>query len=224
MKEYRIQDKKITIYLASAHPAPVIYLNTVIEEGPTIYDILKNSTAANFTLVTISGLDWNHDMALWDCPAIAKNIPPCTGGALEYLTFLQDKVIPTVEKEIRIVPMWRGIAGYSLAGLFALYTLYQADVFSRAACISGSLWFPGFREYVFSQKTKGNPEHIYFSLGNKENRTRNPYLKTVEENTKVIEEYFRKSGVDTIFQLNPGNHYNHSPERTAAGIQWILER
>ena len=36
-----------------------------------------------------------------------------------------------------------GIAGYSLAGLFALYALYKTDAFTRVASMSGSLWFPG---------------------------------------------------------------------------------
>ena len=31
-------------------------------------------------------------------------------------------------------------------------------------------------------------------------------------------------GVDTVFQLNPGNHYDHGAERTAAGIAWFLNR
>ena len=48
--------------------------------------------------------------------------------------------------------------------LFALYTLYQADVFSRAACISGSLWFPGFREYVFlSENERQSGTYLFFS-------------------------------------------------------------
>ncbi|ERL11412.1 hypothetical protein HMPREF1248_0438 [Coriobacteriaceae bacterium BV3Ac1] len=31
------------------------------------------------------------------------------------------------------------ISGYSLAGLFALWSLYQTDIFKGAACVSGSL-------------------------------------------------------------------------------------
>ena len=62
-------------------------------------------------------------------------------------------------------PRWRGIAGYSLAGLFAVYALYRTDVFARAASVSGSLWFPGFREYVFSHTPLCRPDCVYFSLG-----------------------------------------------------------
>lgn len=55
------------------------------------------------------------------------------------------------EKVIGGVPRWRGIAGYSLTGLFALYyAIYQTDLFSRVGSISGTLWFPGMKEYIFS--------------------------------------------------------------------------
>lgn len=120
--------------------------------------------------------------------------------------------------------LWRGLAGYSLAGLFALYSLYQTDLFSRVASMSGSLWFPGFTDYVFSHEMKKRPEHLYFSLGNQECRTRNPYLKTVQDNTEKIEHYYAQCGINTVFQLNPGNHYKNAVQRTAAGISWILNR
>ena len=40
-----------------------------------------------------------------------------------------------------------GVEGLpDLAGLFAVYATFQSDVFDRVASISGSLWFPDFRE------------------------------------------------------------------------------
>ena len=70
---------------------------------------------------------------------------------------------------------------------------------------------------------KAKPRRLYFSLGNKESKTRNPYLKTVQQNTQEIYEFYRSQGVDALFQLNPGNHFVHAPERIAAGIGWMLE-
>lgn len=63
---------------------------------------------------------------------------PFTGGADNYLRLLTEEIIPAAEKEINGVPCWRGIAGYSLAGLFALYGIYQTDLFSRVGSMSGS--------------------------------------------------------------------------------------
>lgn len=132
--------------------------------------------------------------------------------------------MPEAEEKMEIKPQWRGIAGYSLAGLFAVYSIYQTDIFSRVASVSGSLWFPGMKEYVFSHEPKRRPDCIYFSLGDKESKTRSPVLKTVRQNTEEMAGFYQSQRIDTIFQLNPGNHYHNAVERTVAGIRWLLSR
>ena len=114
-----------------------------------------------------------------------------------------------------------GVGLLAAAGLFALYALYGTDVFSRAASVSGSLWFPGFREYVFSHEPKRRPDRVYFSVGDRESRTKNPVLQTVQENTEAICGYYREMGICTTFRLNPGGHHERPAQRTAAGIQWL---
>lgn len=163
-------------------------------------------------------------MVPWDSPPAFKNTEPCTGGADDYLRLLTEEIIPTAEREIPGVPRWRGIAGYSLAGLFALYAIYQTDLFSCVGSMSGSLWFPGIKEYIFSHELKRLPDYMYFSLGDKENKTRNPFLRSVRQNTEEIHAFYQSKGIDTVFRLNPGNHYNQAVERTAAGLCWLLRR
>lgn len=157
-------------------------------------------------------------------PPTFKNADLCTGGADDYLRLLTEEIIPAAEKDLGGVPRWRGIAGYSLAGLFALYAIYQTDLFSRVGSMSGSLWFPGMKEYIFSREPKRWSDCMYFSLGDKESKTKNPILRTVQENTEEICAYYQRKGIDTVFQLNPGNHFVQSVERTAAGIIWMLSR
>lgn len=41
---------------------------------------------------------------------------------------------------------------------------------------------------------KAKPERVYFSVGNKESKTLNTYMKTVENNTREIESISRKHG------------------------------
>jgi len=157
-------------------------------------------------------------MVPWDSPAAFKNSESFTGGANKYLRLLVEEIIPEAEKGLNGAPQWRGIAGYSLAGLFAVYAVCQIDVFSRVGSISGSLWFPGIKEYIFSHTPKRQPDYMYFSLGDRESKTRNPVLKTVQQNTEDIQVFYWGKGVDTVFQLNPGNHFVHGVERTVAGI------
>lgn len=216
--------KTISIFPSLEVNVPIIYLNTFSDEGQKVYETAQAAGCPPFTLVAISDLDWNHDMVPWDSPPAFKNAEPCTGGADDYLQLLTEEIIPTVEKGINGVPSWSGIAGYSLAGLFALYAIYRTDLFSRGGSISGSLWFPGIKEYIFSHEPKRLPDYMYFSLGDKENKTRNPLLRNVRQNTEEIRSFYQAKGIDTAFQLNPGNHYNHAAERTAAGLCWLLSR
>ena len=224
MQALEIGSKNISIFLSTKPRTPIIYLNTFSDEGRKVYEAAQATGCLPFTLVAVSDLDWNHDMVPWDSPPAFKNAEPCTGGADDYLRLLTKEIIPTAEKELAGVPSWRGIAGYSLAGLFALYAIYRTDLFSRVGSMSGSLWFPGMKEYIFSHEPKCQPDCVYFSLGDKESKTRNPVLRSVRQNTEEIQSFYQDKGFNTIFQLNPGNHYDHAAERTAAGIAWLLSR
>lgn len=224
MYTFSTQGKMVSIFPSLEANAPIIYLNTFSDEDQKVYEASQAAGCPPFTLVAISDLDWNHDMVPWDNPPAFKNAEPCTGGADDYLRLLIDEIIPTAEKEIDGVPRWRGVTGYSLAGLFSLYAIYRTDLFSRVGSMSGSLWFPGMKEYILSHEPKRRPDHIYFSLGDKESKTRNPILRNVRQNTEEIQASYQGKGIDTVFQLNPGNHYDHAAERTAAGIAWLLSR
>ena len=224
MHTFTTNGKTVSIFPSSEANAPIIYLNAFSGEGQKVYEATQTAGCPPFTLVDVSDLDWNHDMAPWDSPPTFKNADPCTGGADDYLRLLTKEIIPAAEKEIGGIPCWRGLAGYSLAGLFALYAIYQTDLFSRVGSMSGSLWFPGMKEYIFSHEPQHQLDCIYFSLGDKESKTKNPILRTVQENTKEICAYYQRKGIDTVFRLNPGNHFVQSVEHTAAGIDWLLSR
>lgn len=216
--------KTISVYPSAGSDMPVVYLNTFSEEGDSVYQLLQNMSCADFTLVAISNLTWNHDMSPWDIPPISKGDTPCTGGADDYMKLLTEEIVPKAEEYVQGKPLWRGLAGYSLAGLFAVYSVYRTEIFSRIASISGSLWFPGIMEYVLSHEMKNSPEHLYFSIGDRECRTSNSYLQAVQKNTEELEAYYKGKGVDTVFQLNEGNHFKNAAKRTAAGIMWLLDK
>ena len=224
MYEFPIGGKIVSVFPGNVPDAPVIYLNTYSDEGRQVFQTAQATSCPSFTLVAISNLDWNHDMAPWDNPAVFKGGEPFTAGADDYLRLLVEEILPRAEKDLIGTPVWRGIVGYSLAGLFALYAICQTEVFSRVGSISGSLWFPGLKQYIFTHEPKRPPDRIYLSLGDRENKTRNPILRSVQQNTEEIYDFYRSLGLDAVFQLNPGNHYDRAAERTAAGIAWLLSR
>ena len=224
MFHFTTGNKTGSIFPSREATAPIIYLNTFSDEGRKIYEAAQVAGCPPFTLVAVRNLDWNHDMVPWDSPPAFKNAETCTGGADDYLRLLTEEIISTAEKEIGGVPCWRGIAGYSLAGLFALYAIYRTALFSRVGSMSGSLWFPRMKDYIFSHEPKRLPDCMYFSLGDKESKTRNQVLRNIRQNTEEIHAFYRGKGIDTTFQLNPGNHYNQAVERTVDGLCWLLSR
>lgn len=224
MQIFTTDGKTADVFPSIEAEAPIIYLHTFSNEGQQVLEAAQAADCPPFTLVSIRNLNWNLDMVPWDSPPAFKSASPFIGAADNYLRILIEEIIPSVEKEITGIPCWRGIAGYSLAGLFALYAIYKTDLFSRVASISGSLWFPGIKAYILSQAPKRWPEHLYFSLGNKESKTKNQVLKDVQQNTEEMHAFYQDKGIDTVFQLNSGNHYNHAVERTAAGTCWLLSR
>lgn len=119
--------------------APVIYLPVVMGDGTEVYERCRELGCPPFTLVAIGGLDWNRELSPWGCDGTVRDAEPFGGQASGFLDELLNWIIPEAESSLPQPPTWRGIAGYSLAGLFALWTLWQTDAFSRAASASGSL-------------------------------------------------------------------------------------
>ena len=221
-EKFNIKDKVITLYKSSETNAPLIVFNTFEGDSEDVYQALQNTGCTFLNLLVVGNIDWNHDMSPWYMPSIYSKEKSFSGGAEEYLRLLIDDILPKAKEMIEGEPKFIGIAGYSLAGLFAVYAMYKTDVFDRVASMSGSLWFYDFIEYCKRNDCRKLPDKIYFSLGDKEANTRNPVLKTVEDNTRELAEYFKKLGSEVIFELNPGNHFTDTILRSAKGIKAIL--
>jgi len=222
--QFTVSGKAADVYPSAAPDRPIIYLNTFSGEGGNVRQALEKMGCPDFSLVAVSSLEWDHDMAPWDIPPISKNDTPCTGGADDYLHLLTEEIMPQAEEMAPGTPCWRGLAGYSLAGLFAVYAMYRTDLFQRIGSMSGSLWFPDFKEYAMTHELKGKPEHLYLSLGDRECKTSNAYLKSVQSNTEELAAFYQSRQIDTVFRLNPGNHFVDALKRSAMGIQWLLTR
>ena len=221
-EKFKAEGKEAALYHSREPGSPLIIFNNYDGDGQSVMEEAAKLEEKDFSLLCVGNFNWDHDMTPWYCPPVSPKAAPCTGGADEYLKLLLDDIIPECLKRVNGTPSHISIAGYSLAGLFALYALYQTDVFERAASVSGSLWFPGFKEYVFSHEMKRKPEKLYLSLGDKEAKTGNRYLKAAQDNTESIAAYFRESGMDVTFEMNPGNHFRDAALRSARGILAII--
>ena len=171
----------------------------------------------DWRLIAVKVDDWNKDLTPWKvAPVFGKE--GFGDGAPETLNFLLDNVIPEVSGESKKL----FIAGYSLAGLFALWAAYETDVFTGAVAASPSVWFPGWIDYAGSHEFKASK--AYLSLGDKEAKTRNQTMAKVSENILQLNEMLEQAGIGCIFEWNPGNHFRDADKRTAKGMAWILDK
>ena len=166
-------------------------------------------------------MDWNRELSPWSAPKAFRNGADFEGQGPVLLDVLTHQIIPLTEKHLRCAPEFRGIAGYSLAGLFALWAVYQTDLFDRAASISGSLWFDGFLDFMRTNTPK--TKLVYLSLGDREKAVKNPRLAVVEDCTVQAVELLREQRVPTVFEMNRGGHFQNVPSRIACGIQALKD-
>ena len=146
------------------------------------------------------------------------------GRGRQWLPLLTGEVVPQVERLLDAPPAWRCLAGYSLAGLFAVWTAFQTDLFTRILSASGSMWYPGWLEYARQHETAVPLQGVYLSVGDKESTSRNAVLQTVGERTQALADLLASRGVNVKFELNPGNHFKNPPLRVVKGIKWLLQQ
>ena len=199
---------------------PIVFYNAFANEADEIARALSELGGVNLTLAAVGGLEWNSEMTPWPMLTLFKKEPPFEGGADEYLQTLTQQIAPAVLARTGDAA-WLEIAGYSLVGLFALYSLYKTPMFTRVASVSGSLWYKDFREFALGSHLAGKPERAYLSIGYRESMSKNEYLKTALEATRDIAAHFESLGVESKFELNPGNHYADEIGRTVKALTWL---
>ena len=220
----QLAGKDVLLWTGKTENAPLVILHTgEAGEGQAVYQAAHSLTDADFSLAAIGGLDWDGELSPWPAPSVGKGFPAFAGKADLYLRSLVEEILPALEASLPHPPACRILAGYSLAGLFALYALYRTDRFARAVSASGSLWYPGFCDFVERHSPCRPPDKLYFSLGDREAKAKNPVLQTVQSSMERVFDWYRRLGVPTVFELNPGNHFQDTVLRTARGITWILE-
>ena len=221
MTSLTIEQKRVDIYPSAKPGSPVIYLNTFSNAVNSVYKNLMALGCPDFCLVAVSELKWDHDMTPWYMGPISKHDTPCTGGADDYLKLLLDEIMPEAEALLPGAPAWRGLAGYSLAGLFALWASTQTDLFYGVAAASPSVWFPGWME--FEQQHPIQAQHIYLSLGDKEEHTKNTVMAAVGDGIRALHSRLTERGADCTLEWNSGGHFKDADLRTAKAFRWAME-
>ena len=183
--------------------------------------VIQSLTNRSFTLLAFEIKDWQGEITPWTPPAVFGRIP-FGNGAVATLSFIKEMLIPQLE-EMQLFDkdkMKYVLGGYSLAGFFALWSAYQTEFFDGIAAVSPSVWYPQWMEYA--EENEPLATSVYLSLGDKEEKTKNPTMAQVGNCIRKQQELLTAQGINTILEWNPGNHFQHSDERTAKGFAWII--
>lgn len=180
--------------------------------------ISELTQSEDFCLVAIKVDDWNDSLSPWKAPA-AFGDGEFGGRAEETLKELIDIINAEVLQGRDISEVNLYIGGYSLSGLFALWSVYQTDIFKGAAAVSASVWFPGFYDYISNNTI--HARSVYLSLGKKEEKTRNTLMASVGNVMRDISSLL-SSEIDAIMEWNDGNHFKEPDLRMAKGFSWLI--
>lgn len=213
--------RTVTVRPCGSAGAPAVYVCMYQESGEALLEACRSIGCPGFDLVTLSGLDWNADLSPWPLDRVTPGEEPFAGRADRTLSLLEDSAIPFAEDVLGRSSV-RVTAGYSMAGLFSLHVPYVSDLFSSAASVSGSLWYPEFAEMAGARRFVRRPDAVYISVGDREHRVRNPLMASTEECARRLADLYSGMGIPTKFELNPGNHFRDAELRLAKGIAWVL--
>ncbi len=203
-------------YLFGSESAPNILIQPVdshdLEGIENEVKTIRELTDADFRMIAVRVPDWNRDLSPWTAPAVFGK-EGFGDGAADFLA----GILP-------LCPEGKAcyIGGYSLAGLFALWAAYRTDRFTGVAAASPSVWFPGFTEYM--QANRIQSKAVYLSLGDREEKAKNPVMAAVGSRIREAEGILKAQGIPCALEWNPGNHFRDADIRTAKAFAWLLNR
>ena len=200
--------------------APIVYV-VDSPEHPLALDGAAKGIAA--TVVSVPVRNWNDALTPWPAAGLYRGEPDFGGGAHRTLDELLDRAIPSFEAAAGLLPRRRAICGYSLGGLFSLHAFVRCETFGACACVSGSVWYEGWVDYLRDLDCDLLGRFAYLSVGTKEKRASRPLLKRVERNMEECVRILKGRGCKVRYVTGPGNHFAHVGERLGLGLAELAE-
>lgn len=176
-----------------------VYIFCFFHDCTSIVESLKG----NYCLIAPVIKDWNSELSPWPADGF--------GGKGEEL---EKWILSTMNSSHHYI-----IAGYSLGGLFSLWMYGRHESFVGCISASGSLWFPGWINYLHTINRKAV---VYLSLGRKESKTKNKLMCTVGQNTIETYQYLSKNNRCIYIEEN-GGHFTEPDQRMIRGFKWVFE-
>ncbi len=172
-----------------------------------------------FVLAAIELEDWIIDLMPWPDGNISRD-PEAGRHGHETLQFLLLSILPALQERYGKLPVILG--GYSLGGLFALWTSTQTDSFKAIAAASPSVWIHGWLPYARKHVTLA--DHVYLSLGEQEEHVKNQAIARVGDNLRACHALLQEQlGLErSTLVWEEGNHFTDNEGRLARAFAWCM--
>ena len=178
-----------------------------------IKEIKRLTNNKDFLLIAFKVNNWNKDLSPYKAKAVFGK-DDFGDGALNTLKEILSECNDFNKTYI--------IGGYSLAALFAIWASYNTNIFQGVAASSPSIWFPDFITYMNNNIIKTN--NVYLSLGDQEEKTKNPIMSKVGMCIKEAYELLKDNNINCFLEYNRGNHFIDADIRTAKAFAWIINQ
>lgn len=145
---------------------------------------------------------------------------PKHGGAKEFLSFLENGVLPLISEKVRVHPDNHTLFGHSLGGLFVLYALFEkTQLFKNYISFSPSIWWNECQilEYVREEVLLEN-QKLFIAAENVSKM--NMYEHAFALSKRLKEEYPEQ--VDFISPSGE-NHMSIVPTTISEALRFLYE-
>ena len=154
-------------------------------------------------------------------PTEKSSKPGITGGAPDFLNFLTEELFPHIDSTYRTDKNDKAVFGYSMAGLFSLYTLFnKPGTFNRY--IIGSPYLLWDNAVIFNEEERAAIRfteintRIFISVGSEESSEK--YFNPIDELVTVIEDREYEGLILETKVFDGGTHLICPPEALTYGL------
>jgi predicted alpha/beta superfamily hydrolase len=152
-----------------------------------------------------------------------------SGGASTFMQFMEKELFPFIEKNYRVKNNERTYVGFSLGGLFGLYTLFEKPaLFQRYLIGSPSIWYDNKlllkAEKNYATKNKDLPAQVYISVGELEEEINSGMVRNMLEMTSALKSRKYKSFSLSSVILEGETHMSAPSVSFQRGLRYFFRK
>lgn len=217
----------VDVILPDNFDSTAFYKTLYLLDGDWYLDELRNEEIINsgdIVLVSIGYKGNNNRERDFTFPS--NDLLENSGGAKEYIQFLNYNLLPTIQSQFNIKPSHSILLGHSLAGYLALYLTFQQDFtnpFDGIIAVSPSLFWNDsyifFLEDDYSNTFDSLNKRLYIAMGDLEGVAMNTHFDAI--NMKLHSRNYE--GLILYSDRFKNTSHNNSPIKGfRKGLQLIL--